>query len=434
MRKNYFLIVSMIVLLGIVLTGCNTASVEEDTATEDIPVVTAVNDQVSAESFIEPVRYLDVTFETSGQIVELLIEEGQLVTAGEVIARLDDSDLKAAIQVAEANLNKAQADVTAIKAGPTDEEIAQAQAGILKTEAELVKLITGATPEEIAVAESKVRTRQAQLSQVLASARPGQLEAAASAVILAEVEVGQAQSAYDEGQFALDSDVRAARLHQAQASLAKALAEFNRLNNGATDETVAIARASVNLEQTALEKVTANQIPQRIAEAQINVQDAEVALARLLAGNTDEAIAIREAGVKQAEVALQKAVNDLDKAELIAPFGGIIANLPIEESEFINNGATVMTLADTSEWLIKTDDLTEIDIVSVQEGQVVEVEVDALPSETFTGIVTRIKPMAETKAGDVTYTVEVKLTSDGATDSQLRWGMTVNVNIETETL
>ncbi|MDM8529291.1 HlyD family efflux transporter periplasmic adaptor subunit, partial [Anaerolineales bacterium HSG24] len=239
---------------------------------------------------------------------------------------------------------------------------------------------------------------------------------------------------YDEGRFALDSDIRATRLQQAQASLAKAQADFNQLNNGATNEAAAVARAKVNQQQVAFEKVVADEIPQRIAEAQINVQDAEVALARLLAGSTDEAVAIREVGVKQAEVALQKAIDNLDETELLAPLSGIVANLPIEENEFVNNNTIVMTLADTSEWLIETDDLTEIDIISVQEGQTVEVEVDALPSETFTGIVTRIKPMAETKAGDVTYTVEIKLTGDGATDSRLRWGMTVNVNIETETL
>jgi HlyD family secretion protein len=66
----------------------------------------------------------------------------------------------------------------------------------------------------------------------------------------------------------------------------------------------------------------------------------------------------------------------------------------------------------------------------VAVGQPVKVTVDALPDQEFQGIVTEIAPRSETKRGDVTYTVSIKLTD--ATDAPLRWGMTAFVDINVE--
>jgi multidrug resistance efflux pump len=128
-----------------------------------------------------------------------------------------------------------------------------------------------------------------------------------------------------------------------------------------------------------------------------------------------------EAGVSLAEV-------ELGKTQLKAPFAGTVGLLHIEEGEMVGSGSVVMAVGDTSRWQIETDDLTEIDVVQVEPGAKVTISVDALPDQEFEGEVMRITPQSETKAGDVTYTVLIDITSGDT--SKLRWGMTTFVDIE----
>jgi HlyD family secretion protein len=73
--------------------------------------------------------------------------------------------------------------------------------------------------------------------------------------------------------------------------------------------------------------------------------------------------------------------------------------------------------------------LRETDVARVKERQKVEVTFDALPNETFQGIITRISPMAREEKGSSNYTTVVTLDQ---VDPRLRWGMTAFVNIEAQ--
>jgi multidrug efflux pump subunit AcrA (membrane-fusion protein) len=76
---------------------------------------------------------------------------------------------------------------------------------------------------------------------------------------------------------------------------------------------------------------------------------------------------------------------------------------------------------------VETDDLTEIEVVDVQEGQKVTVVADALPGVEMNGTVESINQVFEEKRGDITYTVRIALDNP---DPRLRWGMTVVVTFE----
>jgi len=73
---------------------------------------------------------------------------------------------------------------------------------------------------------------------------------------------------------------------------------------------------------------------------------------------------------------------------------------------------------------VDTNDLSELDVVKVTVGQQVELIADALPDQIMTGIVEEISITPKNQAGDILYTVHIKL--DNA-DALLRWGMTVEV-------
>jgi HlyD family secretion protein len=81
-------------------------------------------------------------------------------------------------------------------------------------------------------------------------------------------------------------------------------------------------------------------------------------------------------------------------------------------------------LADVSAWQIQTDDLTELQVGRVNEGDRVTLTLEAIPDLELAGKVTRIRPIGENKRGDITYTVII---TPDRQDSRLKWNMTAIV-------
>lgn len=117
----------------------------------------------------------------------------------------------------------------------------------------------------------------------------------------------------------------------------------------------------------------------------------------------------------------------LVNAELRAPFAGVITKLGLKVGEFASAGQPVITIADTSSWVVKTTDLTEIDVVKLKEGQPVIVTLDAIPDLKLKGNVLSIGQSYSQNQGDVVYEVTVLLTDK---NPSMRWGMTAAVKFE----
>jgi multidrug resistance efflux pump len=117
----------------------------------------------------------------------------------------------------------------------------------------------------------------------------------------------------------------------------------------------------------------------------------------------------------------------LANAEVRAPFPGVITNLDLKVGEFAASGNPVITIADDSQWLVKTTDLTEIDVVNVKEGQAATVTLDALPDVELKGNVFSISQNYSENQGDIVYEVTILLTESNPV---MRWGMTAEVKFE----
>lgn len=115
----------------------------------------------------------------------------------------------------------------------------------------------------------------------------------------------------------------------------------------------------------------------------------------------------------------------LANAELRSPFAGTITNLDLKVGQFAASGQPVVTVADFSNWVVKTTDLTEIDVVNVKEGQPVTLTLDAIPGVTLKGYVQSIAQNYSEKQGDVVYEVTVLLADQ---QPAMRWGMTAKVH------
>ncbi len=124
------------------------------------------------------------------------------------------------------------------------------------------------------------------------------------------------------------------------------------------------------------------------AAATIDTDKARAAQAKAQLNSNNERI-------RQYQAALTRASDVLSKTEYVAPYDGIVTNLPVREGETAVNGiqnapgSTLMTVADMSVITaeVKVD---ETDIVNVKLGQPAEITIDAIPKKIFHGTVTEI--------------------------------------------
>jgi len=164
----------------------------------------------------------------------------------------------------------------------------------------------------------------------------------------------------------------------------------------------------------------------RMDEAEANLKLAEDAYAELEdnEGLDPDQLDALEARLASAQAALDSAQAAVEALTLRASMNGTVVDVNIIPGQQVTAGESVMALADFSSWVVKTDSLTELEVVNVTEGQAVQVILDALPDAVLKGTVIDINKRFEEKRGDVTYTVTVQLDE---THPLMRWGMTAAV-------
>jgi len=101
---------------GLLLTGCSEPPVNKEPTVRPVKIHTIGS--LAPEAIIEypgtirAFQTAEMGFEVSGRITEFLVQEGSMVEKGAVLARLEATDYQAELKVAQANLRKAQADLT----------------------------------------------------------------------------------------------------------------------------------------------------------------------------------------------------------------------------------------------------------------------------------------------------------------------------------
>ena len=251
----------------------------------------------------------------------------------------------------------------------------------------------------------------------------------------------------EAGQPLLKLDTREveARLRSARAELQRAHASLKQVTAVARPEELAIKEAA--LAQTRSEEEHARVEMQRLAElrarqvlADADVEKAQAAVRRaetarqlseadmdlMRAGPRVEAVGVASAGVASAQAMVQQVEALLVQMELKAPMAGTVVYLEARPGEFLPPGAPVARIADTSKYVLRTEDLTELAVVHVLEGASAKITLDAIPGLEIPGKVSAIRGFGERKKGDMTYTVTVEPETQAP---RLRWNMTASVRI-----
>jgi HlyD family secretion protein len=417
---------------------------------------------VSAEGAVVPLFDVNLSFQTGGTVAEILVSEGDTVSEGDPLIRLESDDVELAVQQAEARLVSAQAALNLAR-----NQLALAEAGIdtaqtqvESAEANLALTKAGPRPEEIAAAEASIAAADAQINQAVGQrdttlnnvGTDAQIRSAEAQVAAAMAQTRAIQDQYDtiidtcfelpDGNEvcplygAVEENTRA-QLQAAQQNQAAAQAALDALLAGPTSAQrqaaqggVTLASAGRDIAQAQLDLLLAGPTPEQIAAAEVGVLQAQVGveIAQAAVTQAEAAVIQAEAGVSAAEAGLATAEAMMDRMTLKSTIDGTVSRINTNVGELVGAGAPVVTMADFSKWLVKTTDLTELDVAFVNEGDSASVTFDAIPGESVSGTVTNVALLAGIARGDVVYEVTIDL--DAAPDLPLRWGMTAVVDIE----
>jgi HlyD family secretion protein len=162
-----------------------------------------ITTQVSATGTLEPLRVVEVGPEISGRITEVLVAENDAVTAGQVLARFDETPILARLEAAEAQLAVAEARTLEVRASLREATSVRSRARRLREggvnaerEAEGAEAGLGRARAQLAQAEAQVRQARAQVSLVADELARATLRSPIDGVVLTRaVEPGKAVAA-----------------------------------------------------------------------------------------------------------------------------------------------------------------------------------------------------------------------------------------------
>jgi multidrug efflux pump subunit AcrA (membrane-fusion protein) len=130
----------------------------------------AQDQRILADALIVPVQFAALSFPVDGRVAEVLVQEGDRVEQGQVLARLKSDYEVLLVAQAQAEVDRARAQVELLQRGARAEELAAAQAAIDAAQAQADILRQGPREEDVAAAEAAVAAAQAQYATVAASA------------------------------------------------------------------------------------------------------------------------------------------------------------------------------------------------------------------------------------------------------------------------
>ncbi len=388
-----------------------------------------------------------LNFLVTGTVAEVRASEGQQVKKDDVLAILDTTLYDQQIVQSEANLASAKATLAALQSNGADAIAARAQ--LTQAQVALDAAKPNSTSADVRAAKLNLQTAQYNLQSTKDRLSLSKTQAQVQ-LDLANQSLAQAQSQFDfdryNWEWVLENgtdpamptvrgrenklgdqaikryqvayEVSLSRRDAAKISFRNAEIGFDQAKQA---ETVGVTAAEFQVAQAelALERLTSPTGKDRAA-LEAAVAGAQASLNRI---ETQRIQA--QAGVAQAEAALTLAKLNRDRAEIRAPFDGVIALVDVNPGDAANPaGRPVLRVVDTTNLRVEVQ-ISDADIAKVSTNQRVTVSVDALAGQQFEGTVTFVAPIANIVGNVRSYTIHIAL--DDVTN--LRAGMSARVNL-----
>ena len=353
---------SVLVLLLIIIVASIFAT------RKDIPEVTVVKvekrkelkSNVTASGEIRPIQFINLTSEVQGRIEEIYVKEGDAVTKGTALVKLDPTQLDSNTDAQLASLQASQSDaqVSRSQVVAAQNQYSQAQQGLIASQASIDTAV-----QQVNTARQNVIASQTDVDKT-------QVELNA-----ANREMKRAEDLVEKGVISkLEFDQTKDRVSNAEVSLRNAQSRLKSAQLGVNEAEARVkeARARANQQQVA------------VRDAKRGVDTANLSADSSQSRSNQQAALLRGQRTQR------------DKTLQSAPIDGVIADIPSKVGTFAvaNLSSTpLLTIADMSSINVEVKvDETEID--KVAEGQSVKVKVDAFGEKEITGKVKLKNPLA----------------------------------------
>lgn len=305
----------------------------------------------------------DVSTRLTARITRLDFQEGDSVEKGQVLARLESSDIQAEVEGRRAAVRAAEEDAASLQ------DTAAANAGQLRA--------------GVSRAKANLQVASENLRQLEAGTRPEDIARQQAVAAQARVQAEDARSRYDRAKqlfnrgaiSAQDLDTAKAAYEFAQAALRSQQETLRQLQAGPRTEEIEAARAQV-------------------AAANSTLREAQSGLSLIQARARD--VTAAQARVSSARAALANAEAQLGFTIIRSPVSGVVARKHMEIGETASPLSPIYTVANLSRiWV--TAEVDEEDVAAIAVGQTVTITADAYPGREAVGVVTEVSKIAEPK-------------------------------------
>ncbi len=388
-KKISIIDLSLTVIAGLLLSACGAAAAT-NVGAQVLPTVIS-GSSLTSEGHLVPRDFRYLSFGMGGKVAEILVQKGEQVSAGQVLARLGNREQsQAALAGAQLELAAAQ----------------QAYADLQRTP----QLAHSTAWLALLDAKNGVITANRAWDNVISTAFQTGLDNAAKDIAAKNDALAVAQAAFDKNKNLLVDDPA---YISARDNLDAAQQAYNE----------AVRQRDTFLNQRDQAQAGLLKAQQALAEAQRQFDITQN-------GPNPDQLALAQARLDNAKAQVAAAQAALDSLDLKAPFDGTVVDINVVAGDLASPSNWAVLVADFSQWYVDTKDLTELDVVKVSVGQPVTVVPDALPNTKLTGKVTEIGNTFQVVNGDIAYNVRVLLEGVSPTVQpapNLRWGMTVQL-------
>ena len=343
---------------------------------------------VGATGAIRSEQTATIYWQTSGVVENLLVEVGNQVVDGDKLAELTKTSLSQAIISAQSELVNAQKAMDDLLS--SNSSAANAQLNLVRAQDSF---------------DDAVDDRSSKQYQRVTNLTLDELRAE---WLLAQNAVEDAEDIYERYEDRNEDDpVRLSvfsQLTAARKSEERALANYNYALGGPDTQEI-------------------NEADAELAVAEANLADAQREWERIKDGPAAEDIFSAQARIDSAKATLKTAYVE-------ATFNGTITAVSIKEGDFVNPGTPAFRI-DNLEHLYVDAYVLEVDINKIEVGQSVEVDFDANPGQIYEGFVTKVGSVGEPSGSQVHFKVTIEVLN---ANGNVKPGMTANVTIITQRL
>lgn len=259
---------------------------------------------VSATGQVEPRVQAELAFAAaSGRVVEVLVAEGDAVQAGDPLIALENRQLTAARDAAQANLAVAQADLQALRDGATPQQVAEAQAQVAAAQGSLTQTQGSVSASDLTAARAAVDEARARLAELEAGPKTDERTRASTTLAEARAELDRQRSALATAKEQARQNVETAAntLRNAQAAYSTAYWDLEHVKLYGTDPRT---ERALNGAQQQDFQVAFDQAARALADAEAGVKQAQI--------DYDTARQNETSGLTTAEARVRAAQTDLD--------------------------------------------------------------------------------------------------------------------------